>query len=235
MANIFPDPLTYDYPKWVKIGRYVYRSDDVVAYGTPLTAENVREAYRRGIFPWYTEGMPLPWHCPGRRAILEFADLRIPRSLDKERRKGEFTFTIDGAFSAVIRECSLAYRPGQGGTWITADFERVYSELHASGDAHSAEAWDKSGNLVGGLYGIDAGGIFCGESMFFKRPNASKLALLFLIDHLKQRGSTWLDCQVMTPHMEMLGAKEVSRSEFLRRLSFERTLGLKIFSEQTEK
>ncbi|MEQ1645562.1 MAG: hypothetical protein ABL959_19080, partial [Pyrinomonadaceae bacterium] len=106
--NAFPDPLTYHYPEWVQIGRYVYRSDDVIAYGTPLTAENVREAYRKGIFPWYTEGLPLPWHCPAQRAILNFADLRIPRSLAKEQRKAEFTFTIDKAFEAVIHECSLA-------------------------------------------------------------------------------------------------------------------------------
>lgn len=229
VANIFPDPLTYDYPEWVQIGRYVYRSDDVVAYGTPLTVENVRVAYGKGIFPWYTEGLPLPWHCPAQRAILDFADLRIPRSLAKEQRKADFTFTIDKAFSEIIHECSLAYRPGQGGTWITSDFEQVYSQLHQEGDAHSVEAWDRGGDLVGGLYGIDAGGVFCGESMFYKAPNASKLALLFLIDHVKQRGSTWLDCQVMTPHMEALGAKEIDRGEFLDKLKETQDLKMSIF------
>lgn len=232
VANIFPDPLTYDYPEWVQIGRYVYRSDDVVAYGTPLTVENVREAYGKGIFPWYTEGLPLPWHCPAQRALLDFAELRIPRSLAKEQRKAEFTFTIDKAFEKVIHECSLAYRPGQGGTWITSDFERVYSALHEQGDAHSVEAWDRGGNLVGGLYGIDAGGVFCGESMFYKAPNASKLALLFLIDHAKQRGSTWLDCQVMTPHMEVLGAKEVERRDFLDKLKETQRLEKSLFHDQ---
>lgn len=230
-TEAFPDPLTYDYPEWVQIGRYVYRSEDVVAYGTPLTAENVREAYSKGIFPWYTEGLPLPWHCPAQRAILEFADLRVPRSLAKEQRKAEFAFTIDNAFEKVIHECSLANRPGQGGTWITSDFERVYSELHAQGDAHSVEAW-RGGNLVGGLYGIDAGGVFCGESMFYKAPNASKLALLFLIEHVKQRGSTWLDCQVMTPHMEALGAKELNRRGFLDRLKETQMLMKNLFSDQ---
>lgn len=225
----FPDPATYDYPEWVQIGRYVYRSDDVVAYGTPLTAENVRDAYRKGIFPWYTEGLPLPWHCPGRRAILDFADLRIPRSLAKEQRKAEFTFTIDKAFEAVIHECSLANRPGQGGTWITSDFEQIYSQLHHESDAHSVEAWDRGGNLVGGLYGIDAGGVFCGESMFYKAPNASKLALLFLIDHLKKRGSTWLDCQVITPHMETLGAIELDRPSFLNKLKDTQATELNLF------
>lgn len=218
VANVFPDPLTFDYPEWVEIGQYLYHGRDVVSFGTPLTPENVREAYLKGIFPWNTEGLPLPWHCPERRAILEFADLRVPRSLQQARRKGDLTFTIDKAFAEVMRECALAYRPGQPGTWISPEFERVYGQLHRKGMAHSVEAWDANGDLAGGLYGIDAGGVFCGESMFYKRPNASKLALLHLIDHLASRGSTWLDCQVMTPHMKALGAKGISRITFLKRL-----------------
>jgi leucyl/phenylalanyl-tRNA--protein transferase len=229
VANAFPDPLTHDYADWVEVGDYLYSSRDVVAWGTPLTAENVREAYLKGIFPWNTEGLPLPWHCPERRAILEFADLRIPRSLEKERRKKEFTFTIDRDFSGVMRECALAYRPGQPGTWISPEFERVYGQLHRESMAHSVEAWDANGELVGGLYGIDAGGVFCGESMFYKRPNASKLALLHLIYHLRDRGSTWLDCQVMTPHMEMLGAKLIARPKFLRNLAHVQSSSLSLF------
>lgn len=216
--DTFPDPSTYRYPEWVEIGPYLFRSHDVVAFGTPLTAANVREAYLKGIFPWNTDGIPLPWHCPERRAILVFEDLHVPASLERARRKGEFTFTLDNAFRDVMHECSLAYRPGQGGTWISPEFERVYGELHDEGMAHSVEAWDKEGDLVGGLYGIDAAGVFCGESMFYKKPNASKLALLFLIDHLRDRGSNWLDCQVMTPHMKALGAKEVNRQVFLKTL-----------------
>lgn len=216
--DTFPDPQTYDFPEWVEIGEYLYRSEDVVAFGTPLTVENIHEAYLKGIFPWYTEGVPLPWHCPEQRAILEFEDLRIPRSLERARRKAEFTFNIDHAFRDVIHECALSYRPGQGGTWITPEFERIYTQAHDAGFAHSVEAWDADNKLVGGLYGIDGGGVFCGESMFYKKPNASKLALLFLIDHLKSRGSTWLDCQVMTPHMKLLGAKEITREEFLKKL-----------------
>ena len=216
--NIFPDPRTFDFPEWVEIGEYLFRSHDVVAFGTLLTVENVREAYLKGIFPWQTEGVPLPWHCPERRALLEFADLRIPRSLERARRKAEFKFTIDRAFRDVIRQCALAYRPRQGGTWITPEFERVYTELHQLGIAHSVEAWNAGGELAGGLYGVDAGGVFCGESMFYCEPNASKLALLFLIDHLKSRGSTWLDTQVMTPHLETLGAHEINRNEFLNKL-----------------
>lgn len=225
----FPNPRTYRYPEWVSIGDYLFRSHDVVAFGTKLTVENVREAYLSGIFPWYTEGIPLPWHCPEQRAILEFADLNIPRSLERSRRKNSLTFTIDKDFRAVIRECSLAFRPGQRGTWITTEFEKVFTQLHDEGMAHSVEGWNENGKLVGGLYGIDAGGVFCGESMFYKVPNASKLALLFLIEHLRSRGATWLDSQVMTPHLEALGAKEIDRGDFLDKLKATQKLKLKIF------
>jgi len=214
----FPDPRTYDFPEWVPVGDYMYYAHDIVAFDVPLTVENLRNAYRKGIFPWHINGVPLPWFCPEKRAILEFDDLKIPRSLAKERRKGLFTFTIDKAFREVIKNCSAAKRPDQGGTWITKDFIRAYVELHDAGMAHSVEAWDAEGNLAAGLYGVDAGGVFCGESMFYREPNASKLALLFLIDHLRTRGSMWLDAQVMTPHMKALGAKDISRERFLSKL-----------------
>ncbi len=225
----FPDPRTFRYAAWVRVREYLYPANGVVYYGGELSVENLRNAYRAGIFPWYTEGLPLPWHCPDERAILEFAELKIPRSLEKIRRKNDLTFTIDKDFPAVIRECSLAHRPGQCGTWITDEFEHGFIQLHHAGDAHSVEAWDKDGNLVGGLYGVDSGGIFCGESMFYKRPNASKLAVLYLIDHLRSHGSTWLDSQVMTPHFEALGAKKIDRSEFLDKLKETQDLKLSIF------
>ncbi len=226
---VFPDPRTFEYPEWVSMGNYLFRSHDVISFGTPLTVENVREAYLKGIFPWYTEGIPLPWHCPEERAILEFDKLSIPRSLEKMRRKGDLTFTIDKDFRRVIHQCSLARRPGQRGTWITDEFEVVFTQLHHEGMAHSVEAWGTNGALVGGLYGVDAGGVFCGESMFYKTANASKLALLFLIDHLRSHGSTWLDSQVMTPHLEALGATEINRLEFLDKLRRSRILNLRIF------
>lgn len=119
-----------------------------------------------------------------------------------------------------------------GSTWITADFIRVYCEVHRTGMAHSVEAWDSNGDLAGGLYGVDAGGVFCGESMFYKRPNASKLALLFLIDHLRERGATWLDVQVMTPHMEALGAKEIARADFLAKLEATQRRRIVLFGDQ---
>lgn len=225
----FPDPNTFDYPEWVRIGHYFYPSQDIVAFGVPLSVDSVREAYAKGIFPWYTDGIPLPWHCPERRAILKFDELRIPRALEKVSRKAEFTFTIDRDFAAVIDECSRAYRPGQKGTWITPEFKTVFTDLHRQGTAHSVEAWDHEGTLAGGLYGVDAGGVFCGESMFFKKPNASKLALLYLIDHLRSRGATWLDTQVITPHLEILGATEIDREEFLDKLKATQSLKLTLF------
>lgn len=208
----------------------MYFARDVISFGDPLTVENVREAYLKGIFPWHMEGIPLPWYCPEQRAILEFDDLHIPRSLERASRRNEFTFTIDKAFRRVMEECSRTPRPGQGGTWITREFIDVYSLLHNEGMAHSVEAWDSEGELVGGLYGVDAGGVFCGESMFFKKPNASKLSLIYLIDHLRSRGSTWLDAQVMTPHMQSLGAKEISRKRFLSLLSKSRNKDDRLFS-----
>lgn len=228
--STFPDPCSYDFPEWVLIGEYFYRAGDIVSFADPLTPENVMEAYRKGIFPWNIKGMPLPWFCPEQRAILAFADLHISRSLVKEQRKNRFTFTIDRDFDAVIRACAASKREGQrSGTWISEDFIRVYSQLHREGIVHSIEAWDAKGDLAGGLYGVDAGGVFCGESMFYLQPNASKLALLFLIDHLRSRGSTWLDAQVMTEHMKALGAKEIDRDEFLDKLKETQDLNLKLF------
>jgi leucyl/phenylalanyl-tRNA---protein transferase len=214
----FPDPRTYDFPEWVLFEDYFYYSRDIVSFGDELTVENLRQAYRLGIFPWHVEGLPLPWYCPAKRAILEFADVHISRSLERARRRGPYTFTIDKDFADVIRSCATIRRTGQSGTWITSEFNARYSELHQAGFAHSVEAWDADGNLVGGVYGVDAGGVFCGESMFHTADNASKLALLFLIDHLKTRGATWIDAQVMTPHIKALGGKQIRRKDFLRRL-----------------
>jgi leucyl/phenylalanyl-tRNA--protein transferase len=231
----FPDPQTHLFPEWVLFEDYFYYAKDVVSFGDPLTLENLQDAYRKGIFPWHMDGVPLPWYCPERRAILDFNDLHVSRSLAKEQRKGRYTFTIDKDFQAVIRECSLSPREGQKGTWITSEFIEVFTGLHEMGVAHSVEAWDAEGNLAGGLYGVDAGGVFCGESMFYRQPNASKLALLFLIDHLRSRGSDWLDAQVMTPHMRALGAREVRRNAFVHRLKETQSLGLNLFDAKANR
>ena len=225
----FPDPKSHEFPEWVLFDDYFYYSKDIVSFGDELTVDNLRNAYRLGIFPWHVDGLPLPWFCPEKRAILEFSNLHVPSSLGRARRKHPFTFTIDKDFVTVIESCAKIARRGEVGTWITPDFISSYCELHDLGMAHSVEAWDAEGNLVGGVYGVDAGGLFCGESMFHTATNASKLALLFLIDHLSDRGATWLDVQVMTPHIRALGARDIRRRDFLRKLRETQSLGLKLF------
>ena len=225
----FPDPRQHEFSEWVLFGDYYYNARDIIGFGGDLTIENLRNAYGRGIFPWHVDGLPLPWYCPEDRAILEFENLHLPKSLRKEWKKNEFTFTIDKAFAPVIKACAEARRSDGYGTWITPEFIRAYCDFHASGDAHSVEVWDSSGELVGGLYGVDAGGVFCGESMFHRRSNASKFALLYLIEHLSGRGATWLDIQVMTPHFKALGAEELYREYFLDKLEETQKLGLKLF------
>ena len=225
----FPNPRTHEFTEWVLFGDYYYNARDIIGFGGDLTLENLRNAYRSGIFPWHVDGLPLPWYCPEERAILEFENLHLPKSLRKEWKKTAFTFTIDRDFETVIKACAAAKRADGYGTWITADFISAYCDFHRAGDAHSVEVWDERGEIVGGLYGVDCGGVFCGESMFHRRSNASKFALLHLVEHLKQRGATWLDIQVMTPHFEVLGAREIEREDFLDKLEATQQLELKLF------
>lgn len=202
--------------------------DGIVAVGGRPEPELLEEAYARGIFPWPVDGYPLLWFSPPERGVLFFEELHVPRSLARERRRTRLSFTLDRAFGRVIRACAATPRAHEDGTWITPAMIRGYDELHRLGRAHSVEAWDE-GELVGGVYGVDAGGAFAGESMFYLRPNASKLALLFLIEHLRARGLDWLDAQVLTPHLEALGARLVPRDEFLDRLAHTLRRGLRLF------
>ncbi len=224
----FPNPRTHEFVEWVSFGEYFYNAKDIICFGGALTPRNLRNAYARGIFPWTIQGLPLPWFCPEKRAVLEFSELHVPKSLRRVKDKNPFTFSIDKAFRRVIEMCAKIKRQHEEGTWITANFIASYTALHDSGEAHSVEVWEDEA-LVGGLYGVDAGGAFCGESMFHQRPNASKLALLFLIEHLETRGATWLDTQVMTPHFKAFGAKEIARAEFLDKLEETQKQNLKLF------
>jgi leucyl/phenylalanyl-tRNA--protein transferase len=204
-----------------------------VAFNVPLTVANLRAAYRRGIFPWpHEQGEPIPWLSPDPRAILDFDHLRIPSSLAQARRNCGWTFTTDRDFPAVIAACASVPRPGQPGTWILPAMLKAYTALYVAGLAHSVEVWE-GGTLVGGLYGVDPGGVFVGESMFRLRPNASKLALLHLVDHLAARGSRWIDIQQLTPHMEALGARETARADYMRRLAEALETGLHLFPPET--
>lgn len=208
-------------------------ADDIglVALDYNLTPDRIISAYRRGIFPWpdSTPFSPIPWVSPPRRAILEFAALHVPRNLRRSQRElASLGFTIDAAFEAVIRACAAAHRPGQRGTWITPPMIAAYITVHQRGHAHSVEAWDGEA-LVGGLYGITAGGVFTGESMFHRVAEVSKLCVLHLIDHLRSRGASWIDIQQLTPHFAILGAREISREEFLAKLAAEQQSGLVLF------
>jgi leucyl/phenylalanyl-tRNA--protein transferase len=206
--------------------------EGIVALGGHLSTENLLRAYRLGIFPWPIDGLPLPWFCPPERAILEFKDLHVSRSLRYARNRTAFRFTINRDFPAVIAACASTPRPEQEGTWITPQIVRAYCELNRLGHAHSVEVWEEA-RLVGGIYGVEVDGAFGGESMFYLRPNASKLALLFLIEKLGASGLDWMDVQMMTPHMEALGARLVPREEFLEKLEQTRARGLKLFASAT--
>lgn len=202
--------------------------EGLVAVGGDLAPETLLAAYRLGIFPWPHPGLPLAWFSPDPRGVLEFDRLHVPRSLAAARRKARLTLTLDRAFGEVISACRLAPRPGQRGAWLTPAIERAYLELHRLGRAHSAEAW-LGERLVGGVYGVDYDGCFSGESMFHVEPDASKLALLHLVDHLRSRGLGWMDIQMVTPHLEALGARGAPREEFLTLLAASLDPGRKLF------
>jgi leucyl/phenylalanyl-tRNA--protein transferase len=203
--------------------------EDIVAVGGDLRPETLVRAYRHGVFPWPVEGLPLLWFCPAERAVLDFAALRVGRSLARARRRSTLRFTVDADFAGVIRACATAPRPGQDGSWITPAMIVAYERLHARGFAHSVEAW-RGPALVGGVYGVAVDGAFSAESMFHAEPDASKLALLALVDRLRAGGVGWMDIQILTPHMERLGARTEPRAAYLARLARTRARGLRPFA-----
>lgn len=204
--------------------------EGVVATGGSLEPPVLISAYRQGIFPWPVRGLPLLWFSPPLRGILEFDRLHLPRSLRREWRRTRLRFSIDEAFEQVIQACASVPRPGQEGTWITPEVIEAYTKLHRLGVAHSAEAWEGD-ELVAGVYGVDVDGAFTAESMFHRRSNASKMAFLYLVNHLRARGLDWMDIQVLSPHMARLGAREIPRREFLRRLAATRARRLRLFHD----
>jgi leucyl/phenylalanyl-tRNA--protein transferase len=190
----------------------------LLAVGGDLSPERLLAAYRQGIFPWYDEELPILWHSPDPRMVLLPAELRVSRSLRRRLRRRDYTLTLDAAFDQVIRGCAARKRPGQDGTWITREMIEAYERLHENGVAHSAEAWAGS-ELAGGLYGVSLGGCFFGESMFARRPDASKVAFVTLVRQLERWGVELVDCQVYTRHLSRFGASEWPRERFLARLA----------------
>ncbi len=196
--------------------------DGLLAIGGDLSPERLLQAYRAGIFPWFSEGSPILWWSPDPRLVLEPPWLHLPRSLARTVRRGRYRVTADRAFSQVIRSCAEKPRPGQDGTWITEEMASAYERLHRLGFAHSFEAWEGS-LLAGGLYGVSLGGAFFGESMFAQHPDASKVAFVRAVEWLGGRGVDLIDCQVKTEHLARFGAREIARDDFLLRLG--RALG----------
>lgn len=192
--------------------------EGLVAVDNNLSVERLLEAYSFGIFPWPEPDYPVLWFCPEQRGILEFSDFKIPKRLSRELKKVNFTCTWDKNFPEVIKQCRLASRPGQGGTWITEEMESAYVDFFKAGYAHSLEIW-QNGRLAGGLYGVYVGGVFSAESMFFKVSPASKVALIQCVLFLMEEGQTWMDIQMVTALSKSFGAKYIPRMDYLRKLN----------------
>ncbi len=192
--------------------------EGIVAVGGNLSPGMLLSAYRQGIFPWYSPGEPILWWSPDPRFILFPQDLHVSKSMRRVLKKDVFEIRFDTAFEEVIEACRTVPRPGQDGTWITDEVLEGYTRLHSLGYAHSVEAWQGDA-LVGGLYGIHLDRVFFGESMFSNEANASKAALVSLVDLAKSRGLSFIDCQYYTPHLESLGARNLPRKEFMRLLA----------------
>jgi leucyl/phenylalanyl-tRNA--protein transferase len=192
-------------------------SNGLLAVGGDLSPERLLEAYRVGIFPWYSDDQPILWWSPDPRLVLDLEQFRPSRRLLRTLRQEKFAITCDDAFADVIAACARVSRPGQNGTWITPEMEEAYINLHGIGYAHSVETW-LDGKLAGGIYGVSLGKAFFGESMFHFASDASKVALAALVANLKQWGFHFLDAQMRTEHMVRFGAQEISRRIFLKRL-----------------
>ncbi|WP_298306836.1 leucyl/phenylalanyl-tRNA--protein transferase [Flavobacterium sp.] len=188
--------------------------EGILAVGGDLSIERLLLAYNNGIFPWFDADEPILWWSPSERMVVNPKDYKVSKSLRNIINRNIFEVTINKDFASVIKNCQEIERKDQDGTWISADIIESYTKLHKLGKAKSFEVW-QNGELVGGLYGVDLGHVFCGESMFSKVPNASKVAFVKLIEYLKQNNYKLLDCQVHNDHLEKLGAFEISRNAFM--------------------
>ena len=191
--------------------------DGLLAAGADLSIERLLAAYKQGIFPWFNEGQPILWWSPDPRMVLFPSELHVSRSLNKRLNKPDYEIRFDTAFRDVVMACAMVSRVGQDGTWITADMLDAYCNLHELGYAHSVETWI-DGKLAGAIYGVAIGRMFYGESMFHHVTDASKIALAHLMRYLETHGYGMMDCQMKTEHLASLGAREIPRIEFLRRL-----------------
>ena len=197
---------------------YLASNSGLLAVGGDLGCKRLLLAYSMGIFPWYSAGEPILWWSPNPRLVLYPNEFKVSRSLKKVIKKRIFRITMDRAFDDVITECAQVRLENREGTWIVDEMARAYGSLHASGFAHSVEAWvDES--LAGGLYGVSLGRCFFGESMFTRITNASKVALAALVAYLQARNFAFIDCQIATEHLISFGAREISRARYLKELA----------------
>jgi leucyl/phenylalanyl-tRNA--protein transferase len=193
---------------------HLANKDGLLAIGGDLSVDRLLLAYKSGIFPWYNQGEPIIWYSPNPRMVLFPNELKISKSMKQLIRKNEFKVTFNESFEGVISNCKTIERDEQGGTWITNEMQEAYIKLHKKGVAKSVEVW-LNNELVGGLYGIDLGTVFCGESMFSTVSNASKIAFIYLVQKLEKEKYKLIDCQVYNDHLASLGAEEISRETFL--------------------
>lgn len=196
-------------------------TDGLLAVGGDLSPERLMLAYRKGIFPWFNEDEPVLWWSPPKRMVVNPHDYKVSKSLRNIINRNVFEVTFNQNFREVITNCKNVYREGQDDTWITAEMLEAYCRLHELGHAKSVEVWQDE-TLVGGLYGIDLGHVFCGESMFSKVSNASKVAFVSLIQKLREENYKLLDCQLHNDHLERLGAFEISRENYILILNSEK-------------
>ena len=199
---------------------YEASSEGILAVGGDLSPGRLLLAYRSGIFPWFNPGEPILWWAPKSRMVLYFDELAVSKSMRNILNRNTFTVTFNQNFSEVISNCSTIKREGQRGTWISQEMREAYCKLNEMGIAKSVEVWQNN-ELVGGLYGIDLGDVFCGESMFSKVSNASKIAFISLAQHLKKENYKILDCQVYNEHLDSLGCREIDRDVFMKLLNSE--------------
>jgi leucyl/phenylalanyl-tRNA--protein transferase len=190
-------------------------SDGILAIGGDLSPERLLLAYKSGIFPWFEEGEPIFWWSPNPRMVLFLDELVVSKSMRNILNRNIFKVSFNQNFREVISNCQKIKRDGQNGTWITNDMIEAYCKLNELGIAKSVEVWQNE-KLVGGLYGIDLGNVFCGESMFSKVSNASKVAFIVLVNQLKKDNYKVLDCQVYNEHLESLGCREIDRTDFMK-------------------
>ncbi len=190
-------------------------TEGILAFGGDLSPERLLLAYRSGIFPWFNIDEPIIWWSPDPRMVLYLDEFKVSKSMRRLLNRNVFKVTFNQNFSAVIRNCQKIVRPGQDGTWISEQMISTYEKLHELGHAMSVEVWQDE-VLVGGLYGVDLGHVFCGESMFSRVSNASKVAFVSLVNHLKSNHYQLLDCQVYNEHLASLGCREINRDDFIK-------------------